>query len=34
MLVAHLNDDNLPPQQLLLRPRLHVRGSTGPAQQR
>jgi DNA-binding LacI/PurR family transcriptional regulator len=31
MLVAHLNDDALPPQQLLLRPRLHVRGSTGPA---
>jgi DNA-binding LacI/PurR family transcriptional regulator len=30
MLVAHLNDDALPPQQLLLRPRLHVRGSTGP----
>jgi DNA-binding LacI/PurR family transcriptional regulator len=31
MLVAHLNDDALPPQQLLLRPLLQVRGSTGPA---
>lgn len=30
MLVAHLNDDSLPPQQLLIRPQLHVRGSTGP----
>ena len=30
MLVAHLNDDTLPPQHLLIRPRLHVRGSTGP----
>lgn len=30
MLVAHLNDETLPPQQLLLRPRFHVRGSTGP----
>jgi DNA-binding LacI/PurR family transcriptional regulator len=30
MLIAHLNDDDLPPQQLLIRPRLNVRGSTGP----
>lgn len=30
MLVAHLNDEDLPPQKLLLHPRLHVRGSTGP----
>ena len=30
MLVAHLNDDTLPPQHLLIRPRLHVRGSTSP----
>lgn len=30
ILIAHLNDDMLPPQQILLRPRLHVRGSTGP----
>jgi DNA-binding LacI/PurR family transcriptional regulator len=29
LLIAHLNDDSLPPQQLLIRPRLHVRGSTG-----
>jgi DNA-binding LacI/PurR family transcriptional regulator len=29
MLIAHLNDEALPPQQLLIRPRLHVRGSTG-----
>jgi DNA-binding LacI/PurR family transcriptional regulator len=31
MLLAHLGDEDLPPQQLLIRPRLHVRGSTGPA---
>ena len=30
MLIAHLNDDDLPPQQVLIRPSLHVRGSTGP----
>ena len=30
MLIAHLNDEDLPPQQVLIRPRLHVRGSTGP----
>lgn len=30
LLIAHLNDEALPPQHLLLRPRLHVRGSTGP----
>jgi DNA-binding LacI/PurR family transcriptional regulator len=30
MLIAHLNDDDLPPQQVLIRPHLHVRGSTGP----
>ena len=30
MLIAHLNDHALPPQQMLIRPRLHVRGSTGP----
>jgi DNA-binding LacI/PurR family transcriptional regulator len=30
LLIAHLNDDSLPPQQVLIRPRLHVRGSTGP----
>ncbi len=31
LLVAHLNDDTLPAQQILIRPRLHVRGSSGPA---
>ena len=30
MLIAHLNDEELPPQQVLIRPRLHVRGSSGP----
>jgi DNA-binding LacI/PurR family transcriptional regulator len=30
LLIAHLNDEGLPPQQVLIRPRLHVRGSTGP----
>jgi DNA-binding LacI/PurR family transcriptional regulator len=30
MLIAHLNDEDLPPQQVLIRPRLHVRDSSGP----
>ena len=30
MLIARLNDEDLPPQQVLIRPRLHARGSTGP----
>jgi DNA-binding LacI/PurR family transcriptional regulator len=30
LLIAHLNDGVLPPQQVLIRPRLNVRGSTGP----
>ena len=31
LLIAHLNDGALPPQQVLIRPRLNVRGSTGPS---
>ena len=30
MLIAQLNDGAMPPQQMLIRPRLYVRGSTGP----